>query len=38
MNEILVDPEATDALRRRAQLLISLLAPRLDKPAAAAAQ
>jgi hypothetical protein len=36
MNEILVDPEATEPQRRRAQLLISLLAPRLDKPVAAA--
>ena len=36
MNEILVDPEATETQRRRAQLLISLLAPRLDKPVAAA--
>jgi hypothetical protein len=35
MNEILVDPESTEAQRRRAQLMISLLAPRLDKPVAA---
>lgn len=36
MNEILADPEATETQRRRAQLMISLLAPRLDKPVAAA--
>ncbi len=36
MNEVLVDPEATELQRRRAQVLISVLAPRLDKPAAAA--
>jgi hypothetical protein len=36
MNEILADPEATETQRRRAQLLVSLLAPRLDAPVAAA--
>jgi hypothetical protein len=35
-NEILVDPQATESQRRRAQLLVSLLAPRLDKPIASA--
>ncbi len=36
MNEVLIDPEATETQRRRAQVLISVLAPRLDKPVAAA--
>jgi hypothetical protein len=35
-SEILIDPDATENQRRRAQLLVSLLAPRLDKPVAAA--